>query len=449
MAMINDTIILLTYYYDQEDCNHPMMKYVKVYCGAYLPFNLYLTEPLEKIFSKVIVYDYLKRRAEIGIKAMNKEVIDLVKKENPRYVLWTSFYYDFEESTMVAIRKNGAMVVGWFFDDEWRFDDYSRWQIPNLDYVVTNALDAVPKYKDLNARCIYTIPNTGIAIDRDWSNFEEKYDISFVGSIMVADRRKYLDELVKVNLPVRVFGPGTGGYIPFEQMIDVFKISKINLNFSKANHDQFKQIKGRVFQVCLAGGFLLTEYAQGIENFFEPNKEIVCFTTGEEMISKAIYYLNHEEERQKIAQAGWKKAINHYTSSCMVKDVFYQIELDIADRNRERNTVEAPKKYEMPPRAYILASKYHFDWARALSEAYDKTDLWKDSIEMSLSYNPENISARYYHFVNSLPVFIRFPFFILYAFISKVMKIWWFVFGKSLQYIVKIKHTLEGKVSRN
>ena len=172
--MINGTIILLTYYYHENDHTHPLLKYVKNHMGVYLPFNLYLYEPLQNIFSKVIIYDYLKRMTEIGVKAVNQEIIDLVRKEHPRYVLWTSWQYDIQESTLEQIRNEGTLVVGWFFDDEIRFDNYSKWWIPYLDYCVTNALDAVPKYKSLNAQVIHTIPNTGVPIEREWKDIEEK-----------------------------------------------------------------------------------------------------------------------------------------------------------------------------------------------------------------------------------------------------------------------------------
>ena len=126
--MINETVILLIHYYDPEEGNHRLLKdIIRNWCGIYLPFDLYLGEPLQKTFSKSIVYDYLKRRAEIGVKAVNEEIITLVEKERPKYVVWTSWQYDIQPSTMEAIRKEGAVVVGWFFDDEWRFDNYSKW----------------------------------------------------------------------------------------------------------------------------------------------------------------------------------------------------------------------------------------------------------------------------------------------------------------------------------
>jgi hypothetical protein len=38
----------------------------------------------------------------------------------------------------------------------------------------------VPNYRALGARVINTIPNTGVAIDHDWSKVEAKYDFLFI-----------------------------------------------------------------------------------------------------------------------------------------------------------------------------------------------------------------------------------------------------------------------------
>lgn len=407
ITKINGTVILLTYYYNQEDRNLRLLKYVKNYLGVYLPFNLYLYEPLQKIFSKVILYDYLKRRAEIGVKAVNEEIIDMVRKEHPEYVIWTSWQYDIQEATFEEIRKEST-VVGWFFDDDWRFDEYSKWWAPYLDYCVTNAIEAVPKYRELNARVIQTVPNTGIAIDRDWSNIEERYDVSFVGSRICADRNHYINILKKNNIPVQLFGDGWGGYVSFEEMIDVFKTSKINLNFSKDVANQEKlQIKGRVFQVCMAGGFMLTEYAPGIEKYFDIDKEIVCFRNAKEMLQKITYYLEHEKERRAIARAGWEKATNEYTSYHMVARVFWEIEQDMVAR--ENYPKPRPQKLKIPMHIRNIRSRYHFQWARALLEENYSKDLWKDALALSLSYNPDSVrlGALYYCAVSFLPPFMR------------------------------------------
>ena len=406
--MKDETILLLTYNYDSNLKNHPSLKYVKNRCGVYLPWNLYVFEPLQKIFSKVILYDYLERRAEIGVNALNEEIIELVRKEHPQYVLWTSFYFDIFESTFDVIRNEGARVVGLFFDDEWRFDTYSKWWIPNLDFVVTNAREAVPKYKELDARVILTIPNTGINVDRDTVNHQEKYDVSFVGSRFYADRDIWISELKKRNVPIHLFGTGWSMYISFEEMLDIFSTSKINLNFSKFNYKFSKtvadlkklQIKGRIFQVCLAGGFLLTEYAPGIEDYFEIDKEIVCFLNTDELINKIDYYLNHDNERRRIAEAGWNRAIREYSSSSMIAKVFQEIEEKAAMKDIKINPLR--RKMEMPKQTRKDASQYNFEWGMALLEENHK-GLWKDDFALSISYNPFNVGSWFYYAVGYLP----------------------------------------------
>jgi hypothetical protein len=250
--MMEKSVILLTYYYRQEDSKDEILgSIINNFCPCFLPWNLYLYEPLKIIFSNVIVYDYLRRRAEIGIKAMNEEVIHLIRNEDPKYVVWTSFYDDVLQSTLDAIRSRGVIVIGWFFDDELRFNSYSKYWAPHLDYCVTNSYEALPKYKKAGVKAINIIPNTGIAIDRFGCNIADKYDVSFVGTVKFADRMHYLNELRNKNFSLQVFGEGSGGYVSFEQMLNIFNSSKINLNFSKCGHFFCrKQIKGRVFHWC-------------------------------------------------------------------------------------------------------------------------------------------------------------------------------------------------------
>jgi spore maturation protein CgeB len=375
---------------------------------------MYIYEPLKKIFSNVIVYDYLRRRREIGIKAMNEEVIRLIRKENPKYVIWTSFYDDVLQSTLDVIRSQGVIVIGWFFDDEWRFNSYSKYWAPHLDYCVTNSYEALPKYQNVGTTAINIIPNTGIAIDRFESNIMEKYDVSFVGTVKFADRKHYLNELGRNNFNLQVFGEGSVGYVSFEQMLDIFSSSKINLNFSKGAYYSNMQIKGRVFQVCMAGGFLLTEYAPGIERYFEIDREIVCFKGEEELLVKVRYYLDHEQERRDIAKAGWERASSEYTSSQIVAKVFKQIEGDLA--TKLKNDHIYIHKIKMPIWIRRLPSQYHFQWLKMILEQNTQGDLFRESLSLCLGYNPLNIWAWFYYIASFSPSFLRPAFFNFYDF---------------------------------
>lgn len=416
--MIDQTIILLTYYYNPSDRDDGVLgQIIRDHCPAFLPWDMYLYEPLRKVFRQVVIYDYLKRRAEIGRKAMNEEIIGLVRREQPKYVLWTSFYYDIGGSTFQAIRQAGAFVVGWFCDDDWRFDSYSKYWASYLDYCVTNDINVVPKYIAIGTPALRSIPNSGVDVPGDWVRRAEKYDVTFVGTIRFADRQSFTDRIKQEGLPITIFGEGTTGYVSFDEMIAIFQNSKINLNFSKAGAFTWtRQKKGRVFQVCLAGGFMLTENSPDIDTYFEPGKEIAVFEDENEMIEKIRYYLAHEEERLAIARAGWERATKSYSASHLVAEAFHEIEQTRLAPEKMPARPEPGTRPRMPLlERTLLPSYYQFQWGKAFMEHGYPRRLWGDSLAQAIRISPLNVAAWYYLGIGCLPRPFRRPFFELYA----------------------------------
>lgn len=398
--MINASLVLLIPTEDYSQ--HPLAKHVPVYMPDY-PFNLYYIEPLKKLFSKVIVYDYIRRMTQIGVKAVNGEIIELVKKEHPKYLVWVTVHHEFLESTCDIVQKEGTKVVGIFFDDEWRFEEYSKWWAPRLDYCVTSAPDAVPKYKEQGGRVIYTAPCNGIPVERDWSKRKESYEVTFVGS-KVADREQWITQLKSRNIPLQLFGLGWNRWIPFQDVLDVFATSKINLNFTRTHHGDKTGWKGRMFQVPLAGGFLLTEYTPDLENYFEIGKEIECFHDMDELLAKITYYLNHDDERRAIAQAGWRRATTQYTPFHMMERIFHEIENDIAMQGEKQ--IPERRHGRMPVQARKRFAEYYLNWGRAfLAENYN--GLWRDALALSIRYYPFNGIAWYHYGIGFLPYPLR------------------------------------------
>jgi len=418
--MINKKVILLApfeYYFKNK-----LAKYLSSYFITTICADLYYYQPLKKVFSKVIPYNYPERIIEIGLKGINEEIIELVREERPDYLIWTAGSYEFRESTFDSIRKEGTIVIGFFYDDEYRFDDYSKWWIPHLDYCVTNSIEAVPKYREIGAKSILGIPIAGgIAVERDWSNLKERYDVSFVGDRTPVYRKKYLNELRKRAIPIHLFGGDrNGGYIPLKEMLNVYWFSKINLNFSRTGYKNEKlQMKGRIFEVPMAGGFLLTEYVPHIENYFQIDKEIVCFRDSKEMIDKIKYYLNHDEERRAIAKAGWERARANYTSFHTLSKVFEEIEEDIKKGSKKDNF--CPLELKMPGRVRKNFSNHYFGWGLAFAMVGDKK-LWKDALSLSLSYNPFNIMTWSCYLIAFSPSFIRPVLYGLYKILYKIAR---------------------------
>lgn len=105
---------------------------------------------------------------------------------------------------------------------------------------------------------------------------------------------------------VRVMPPVGGN-----EAMSIYAHSKINLNLS------IKGMEGatpqRVMDITGAGGFAITNYCEETLELFEEDKEIVTYKSPEELLEKVDYYLAHDEERKKIARAGYEKTLNCYT----------------------------------------------------------------------------------------------------------------------------------------
>lgn len=89
------------------------------------------------------------------------------------------------------------------------------------------------------------------------------------------------------------------------EMPKVFRMSKINLNFTIPNIKS--GIPLRIWDVLGCGGFLLTNYQAEIPYYFKEGEDLVCFDSLEDLCEKVGYYLEHEEERKRIAWNGYRK----------------------------------------------------------------------------------------------------------------------------------------------
>ena len=97
----------------------------------------------------------------------------------------------------------------------------------------------------------------------------------------------------------------------YTQMPLVFSQSKINLNIS------LKTIRTgiplRVTDVMGCCGFVLTNYQPELEEHFKIGEDCVVYDNMEDLFAKAAYYLAHETERKRIAEAGFERVKRDFT----------------------------------------------------------------------------------------------------------------------------------------
>lgn len=95
------------------------------------------------------------------------------------------------------------------------------------------------------------------------------------------------------------------------EMPKIFHLSKINLNMT------IKPIQAglplRIFDILGCGGFLMTNFQAELPEYFEIGVEVEAYSSIEELADKCAYYLEHGEERERIARNGYEKVRAQHT----------------------------------------------------------------------------------------------------------------------------------------
>jgi spore maturation protein CgeB len=86
-----------------------------------------------------------------------------------------------------------------------------------------------------------------------------------------------------------------------------------------------EQIKGRNFEIPLAGGFQLTNYVIGLEQYLKIGEEVAVFTTPEDCVTQIAAYLADEPGRARLISAGRERVIKEHTYLHRVEKILEKI----------------------------------------------------------------------------------------------------------------------------
>jgi spore maturation protein CgeB len=316
---------------------------------------------------KVVYFSFDEIEAKHGNEKMNQLLLEEVEVQKPDLCFFILFGDEpaVKKETIKEITKSGNTITfNWFTDDHWRFDNFSKYWAPLFHWAATTDSQAPEKYKKIGYQNV---------IKTQWacnhflyrphaSSFEYNFNVSFIGQPH-GNRRQVISFLRNGGINVECFGYGwPKGSISHEDMIRVFSQSKINMNLSKSSGMGFKgvakiflvkqnerlqlvspskwgdnlrslvgrfreQIKGRNFEIPGCRGFLVSGYADDLNEYYKLDEEIVCYKNNDDLVEKVRYYLSHEDEREKIAQLGYERTIGEHTYEKRFRDVFNKIGL--------------------------------------------------------------------------------------------------------------------------
>lgn len=150
---------------------------------------------------------------------------------------------------------------------------------------------------------------------RSFSNISLIFSTTVLGfKIAQLERYKLLGALSK-RFNVRVFtddenadfvlAHNMGPVRYWDESPVVFYASRINLNFTIRNIRS--GIPLRVWDILAVGGFCITNFQPELVMYFKNGEELVWFEDETDLVRKVRYYLEHDEERRRIAKNGQKK----------------------------------------------------------------------------------------------------------------------------------------------
>ena len=103
----------------------------------------------------------------------------------------------------------------------------------------------------------------------------------------------------------------------------IYSYAKISLNVHRFSYG----VNYRTFETLACKTFLLSDSTNELGKLFENKRDIVMAHDEKEIIELAQYYLDNEEEREKIATSGYEKVINNHTFKQRAKQVYDAIRL--------------------------------------------------------------------------------------------------------------------------
>ena len=103
-------------------------------------------------------------------------------------------------------------------------------------------------------------------------------------------------------------------YLSFSKLREYACRSKINLCITRGAHASvYGSASSRPFELSAMQCCIVANPYNGLDLWFEPEKEIIIVNSGEEAIERYRYLLSHDTERQRMASAARERVLKQHT----------------------------------------------------------------------------------------------------------------------------------------
>lgn len=262
------------------------------------------------------IFVYFKRHAK---KLVARQILETSQKIKPDCIFVVKAPA-LSPDTLGSLRKI-CPVINYYPEtmDQW---DLIKKIAPCYDYFVNLDPYVVEMLKKEGYKNALYVPFSADLNENDrWIRPQKYlYNISFIGTYdrkFYSERESILNEIKGLGLCL--WGSESWldtslkdyyrGRVETEDIQNIYKKSKIVINADISREVLGTGVNLRPFEATAAGAMLLNrDDRKDIFNLFEDGKEFVSFSGVDDIRQKVEYYLNHEDERLKIAEAGFNRA---------------------------------------------------------------------------------------------------------------------------------------------
>lgn len=160
-----------------------------------------------------------------------------------------------------------------------------------------------------------------IDFNDDWRTYIAN-DVIFVGSKNYHKEWQYRPQLVNwleetyKDKFTHIGGDGHTGVKRGIELNEIYQLSKVAVGDTLCIDFKYPYyFSDRLFESTGRGGFTIFPYIKGLVDHFEIDKEIVTYEFGnfDQLKEKIDYYIEHDDEREKIRKAGHERTKRDHT----------------------------------------------------------------------------------------------------------------------------------------